>query len=178
MAKIYEDIRQTRPFSRPEREIAVTLIRTADVFQHTLERALAPYASSPEQYNVLRILRGAGERGLPTLEIAARMLSRSPNITRMLDKLVAKQLARRLRSRNDRRVVLITLTPQGIELLQKLDSAVEQALDNFPQLSKPEMQNLVTLLDRIREEFAVKTVKERSREKFASAQAVSTSEIS
>ncbi len=85
MAKIYAEIKQSKPLRVPGQEAHITILRTADVLRHAVERAMSPFAISSEQYNVLRILRGAGGAGLATLEIADRMLSRSPNITRLVD---------------------------------------------------------------------------------------------
>src|SRR5690349_17277825 len=101
MARIYDEIKQSKPFRVRGQEAHVSILRTADVLGHAVERAISPFGLSLEQYNVLRILRGAGDSGLPTLEIAARMISRSPNITRLLDKLIDKGLARRARSEED-----------------------------------------------------------------------------
>lgn len=165
MPKIYEEIKQTKPFRVPGQEAHITIVRTADVVQHAVERALSPFGISAEQFNVLRILRGAGDTGLPTLEIADRMVSRSPNITRLLDKLLVKKLARRVRSRQDRRVVVISITPPGVELLARLDRVVDEVFERFPPTTKAEMQTLLDVLDRIRDHLAVKTAKELSSEK-------------
>ena len=129
---------------------------------HAIERSLSAFGLSNEQYNALRILRGAGENGLPTLEISSRMLSRSPNITRLLDKLIAKKLVRRSRPKEDRRVVIVSVTPQGLELLSHLDKVVDNVFNNFPPTTNAEMETLVDALDRIREHMAVKTTAELS----------------
>ncbi len=165
MTGIYEEIKQTKPFTSRGHEASVTIMRTADVLQHAVERAMSPFGISNEQFNVLRILRGAGESGLPTLEISSRMISRSPNITRLLDKLIAKKFVRRIRSRQDRRVVVISITPLGLELLARLDLVLEEVFQKFPRTTNAEMQTLLELLDRIREHLAVKTAKELSLEK-------------
>ena len=167
MVKIYEEIKQTKPFRVHGLEANITILRTADVLHHAVERAMAPFGISHQQFNILRILRGAGDSGLPTLEIASRMVSRSPNITRLMDKLIAKKLARRIRSRQDRRVVVISITPQGGELLVRLDRVVDEVFEKFPPTTKAEMRTLLELLDRIREHMAVKTAKELSLEKAA-----------
>src|SRR5712692_4866971 len=108
---------------------AVQRARPGGPHHHPAHRR-GPAACSGE--GPLRILRGAGEGGLPTLEIANRMISRSPNITRLLDKLIAKKLARRIRSRQDRRVVVISITSQGGELLARLDRVVDEVFEKFP----------------------------------------------
>ena len=165
MPKIYEEIKQHKPLRSPGQVAAITIFRTADVVRHAVERSLSPFGLSNEQYNVLRILRGAGESGLPTLEISDRMLSRSPNITRLIDRLIAKKLARRSRPKEDRRVVIVSLTPQGLELLAHLDGVVDQAFDSFPPTTKAEMETLLEVLDRVREHMAVKTAAELSADK-------------
>jgi len=167
MTRIYEEIKQTKPHKIHGQEAHITILRTADVLGHAVERVLAPFGISHEQFNVLRILRGAGDGGLPTLEIANRMISRSPNISRLMDKLIAKKLARRIRSRQDRRVVVISITPEGSELLVQLNRVVDQVFEKFPPMTKIEMETLLDLLVRIRERLAVKTAKEMSLEKSA-----------
>ena len=160
MPKIYEEIRQHKPLRTPGQVAVITIFRTADVVRHAVERSLSPFGLSNEQYNVLRILRGAGDNGLPTLEIADRMLSRSPNITRLIDRLITKKLGRRSRLKEDRRVVIVTLTPQGLELLSHLDGVVDHVFDSFPSTTKAEMEILLDVLDRVREQMAVKTAAE------------------
>jgi DNA-binding MarR family transcriptional regulator len=165
MPKIYEEIKQKKPLPIPGQAAAITIFRTADVLRHAVERSLSVFGLSNEQYNVLRILRGAGESGLPTLEISSRMLSRSPNITRLIDRLITKKLARRSPSKEDRRVVIVSITPPGLELLAHLDGVMDKVFDNFPPTTKAEMETLLNVLDRIREHMAVKTAAERSLEK-------------
>lgn len=166
--RIYADIRQTRPFARPQQEALVTLTLTADVLRHALERALAPRGISPEQYNVLRILRGAGKAGHPTQEIARRMISRSPNVTRLIDKLVAAGLTRREQGTRDRRQALVRLTPVGRRRLAELDRLVEALLGRV-DLSDRDSTTLVRLLDRVRTRVACPTVAEVNRERSAGA---------
>lgn len=169
MPKIYEEIKQNKPQRSPAQMAVITIFRTADVLRHAVERSLSAFGLSNEQYNVLRILRGAGENGLPTLEISSRMLSRSPNITRLLDKLIAKKLARRTRPKQDRRVVIVSVTAQGLELLAHLDEVVDEVFENFPPTTNAEIETLVEVLDRIREHMAVKTTVELSLKKTKAA---------
>lgn len=163
VSRIYGEIRQTRPFDRAERELAVVILRTGDVLHHSVDRALAPWGLSNEQYNALRILRGAGAAGHPTLEISRRLISRSPNITRLLDKLIAKGLARRDRDARDRRQAVIRLTPKGGELLGKCDGAVHAVVDKLRVLGAAEIKAAVGFLDRVRAAVAVTTVLEELR---------------
>ena len=159
-SRIYGEIRQEKPFGRPEAELAVVLLRTGDVLHHGIDRALAPSGLSNEQYNALRILRGAGERGHPTLEISRRLISRSPNITRLVDKLIDKGLARRDRDAEDRRQAVVRITPAGLKLSARCDQAIDAVLAKLRCLSTAEMKLAVGLLDRIRGAVAVTTVQE------------------
>ncbi len=160
VSRIYSEIRQGKPFGRPEPELAVVLMRTGDVLHHSIDRALAPRGLSNEQYNALRILRGAGKAGHPTLEISARLISRSPNITRLIDKLIEKGLARRDRDAEDRRQAVIRITPEGLKVVSACDQAIEAVLGKLRCLSVSEMKLAVGLLDRIRDAVAVTTVLE------------------
>jgi MarR family transcriptional regulator, organic hydroperoxide resistance regulator len=108
----------------PEQEVFLGIQRTADVLMRDLEEVLKPSGLSATQYNVLRILRGAGDDGLPCGGIGVRMLTRDPDITRLLDRLEARKLIRRHRSSEDRRVVLANVTASGLGLLKELDEPV------------------------------------------------------
>src|SRR6188768_3244931 len=119
--RLREEIKQTKPFQDRTHAAALALILTADQSRRFMEILLAPVGISAEQYNVLRILRGAGEKGLPTLEIAARLLERNPGITRLVDKLEAKNLVCRARCATDRRQVFCTITDAGVDLLNNMD---------------------------------------------------------
>jgi len=157
-SRIYSEIRQSRPFDRAEQELGVVLLRTGDVFHHSIDRALAPWGLSNEQYNALRILRGAGKDGHPTLEISRRLISRSPNITRLLDKLIDKGLARRDRDTEDRRQATIRITSEGVKLSASCDQAIDSVLRKLRCLSGEEMKIAVGFLDRVRDAVAVRTV--------------------
>ena len=104
-----------------------------------------------QQYNVLRILRGAGTEGLPTLEIAARMIEQAPGVTRLLDRLERQDLVRRMRCREDRRQVLCTISARGRACLADLDGPLAQANDtSLGALAGAEVATLIRLLDAVR----------------------------
>ncbi len=106
---------------------------------------------TPQQYNVLRILRGAGKDGLPTLEIASRMIERAPGITRMIDRLERKELVERERRPGDRRQVLCRITATGRTLLRSLDKPIEKLDEELlSALSIAESKELIRLLDKVR----------------------------
>lgn len=152
---IRRELRQTKPFPSPGQEAAVTLLRTADVIRADLERTLAPFGITPQQYNVLRILRGSHPARLPTLEIAERMIERAPGITRLLDRLEAAGHVGRERCREDRRRVLVSITRKGLATLAATDEPVNHIEGaRLAHLPKADLARLVALLDRIREERA------------------------
>jgi DNA-binding MarR family transcriptional regulator len=109
-----------------EEQAYVALLRTADRLQGEFADALKPHGLSPTQYNALRVLRGAGEEGLRTSELGARMINRDPDITRLVDRLEKRRLVARSRGKSDRRVVRASITAAGLELLNGLDAAVGQ----------------------------------------------------
>lgn len=149
------EIRQSRPFQSVGHEAAVTLIRTAAVLTSRGAELLAGSGLTPPQYNVLRILRGAGAEGLPTLAIGERMLDLSPGVTRLVDRLEKGGLVARERSAADRREVRCRITPAGLALLKKLDGPIDAADRALvSQLSPAEQRTLVRLLDIVRDSAA------------------------
>ena len=151
MSPLQKEIRQGKPFRSRGQEVVVALIRTADLVRRTVGRVLEPYDITLQQYNVLRILRGAGEQGLPTLEIGERMVEHAPGVTRLLDRLEAKGLVRRQRCPEDRRQVLCWLTPAGAELVAKLDEPVDSAdAEAVAMLGPEDQERLLRLLDAVR----------------------------
>jgi MarR family transcriptional regulator, organic hydroperoxide resistance regulator len=151
LSPILREIRQSKPFRSKGQEVLVALLRTADVVRRAISRVLEPYDITPQQYNVLRILRGAGEQGLPTLEIADRMIEQAPGVTRLLDRLEAKGWVRRQRCPEDRRQVLCWLTPAGLDLVTQLDEPVESAdAEAVAELSPEDQDHLLRLLDAVR----------------------------
>lgn len=150
--KILKEIKQTRPFPSLEAEAAVNLARTADAVLRGMEAALKPWELSVAQFNVLRILRGAGAPGLPCGEIAARMVTRDPDITRLLDRLEARGLIGRARDTRDRRVVLTHILPAGRRILGAVDGPIETANARcLGRLGARRLRQLVTLLEAVRE---------------------------
>ena len=148
---LQREIGQKRPFRSSSQEAVLGILRTADVVRRFLARVLEPYDVTPQQYNVLRILRGAGDEGLPTLTIGERMLEDSPGVTRLVDRLVAKGLVSRARSREDRRQVLCRIAPPGLDLLAQIDGLVDAQDDAaLGILTLDEQKVLIRLLDRIR----------------------------
>ena len=152
MAKrLAEEIKQTRPFRSLEEQVALGLARTTDAMSRGIEALLKGSGLTPTQYNVLRILRGAGAAGLSCGEVGARMITRDPDLTRLLDRLLARELVTRERDTKDRRVVTTRITKAGLALLAKLDGPVDahhrQALGH---LGEERLRALAQLLDEAR----------------------------
>ena len=150
---VAEEIRQRIPLSRGQ-EAMVALLKTADDIRHYFAHRLAPDGITLQQYNVLRILRGAGSDGLPTLDIAERMVERHPGVTRLVDRLIGKGLVERRRGVEDRRQVFCSITPEGLALLTRLDGEFE-AGDRLIRAVLPgdDLTSLIERLDRVREGF-------------------------
>ena len=130
----------------------VALLRTADKMKTYFETIFAPFEITGQQYNVLRILRGAEPEGLPTLTIAERMIERTPGITRMIDRLEAKGLVGRELRPTDRRYAYCRVTEKGLNLLELLDEPVEVANQTaFHGLSETELEQLTALLMKTRQ---------------------------
>lgn len=110
----------------PEEAAFLDLLRTSDLLSRGPAQFLKSEDLSPTQYNVLRILRGAPAEGLPCGEIADRMITRDPDITRLLDRLEKRELISRCRETKDRRMVVARITPQGLKLLARLDEPVQE----------------------------------------------------
>ena len=149
---IQAELKQTRPFKSRGQEATIALLRTASVINRALERVVEPAGLSLATYNALRIVRGAGTSGIPTLAIRERMIDEGTTITRLLDKLEAAGLIRRERSLPDRRQVLCFVTPEGRRLLDSLDPKVD-ALDEevTGELSETRLGTFIDLLDDIRQ---------------------------
>jgi MarR family transcriptional regulator, organic hydroperoxide resistance regulator len=146
-----DEITQSRPFRSDAQEAALSLLRTASVVSRRFARVVEPHGISLSQYNVLRILRGAGADGLPTLAIRDRMIDEGSTVTRLLDKLEQAGLVSRDRSRPDRRQVLCQITPAGEALLATLDPDVDAAdAAATGMLTDDERRALIALLRAVR----------------------------
>jgi MarR family transcriptional regulator, organic hydroperoxide resistance regulator len=146
-----EALQLTRPFRSPAQEAGISIVRAADALRRTLAGVIEPQGITLQQFNVLRILRGAGPDGLPTLAVGERMIERMPGITRLLDRLEADGLVSRRRCSEDRRRVYAMITEVGLELLARLDEPVARAEDEiFAGFGDGELRTLIGGLDRVR----------------------------
>lgn len=150
--RLRDEIKQTRPFSSLEQEAYLSLGRTWAVLEHATAEALKPHGITPTQYNVLRILRGAGEKGLCRSEVMERMIARVPDATRLLDRMEAADLIVRQRSTEDRRFVTTRISDEGLRLLDELDGEVLQLHQRqFAALDEKGLRELIELLGHARQ---------------------------
>lgn len=134
-----------------EGELFVSLQRTADALAQEIEKILKARGLTGPQYNVLRILRGAGPEGLACHGIGERMITRDPDMTRLLDRLESRGLIQRERQAQDRRVVKTRITAAGLDLLKTLDQPVRELhLRQFRHVPAARLRTLAELLDEIR----------------------------
>ena len=148
---VQSEIRQNKPFRSTAQEATIALLRTASVVNRTLARVVEPSGLSLAQYNALRIIRGAGTGGIPTLSIRERMIEEGTTITRLLDKLEEAGLIRRERSYPDRRQVLCFVTDTGRALLDTLDPQVDSADEAVVStLSDAQLDRFIEVLDVVR----------------------------
>jgi DNA-binding MarR family transcriptional regulator len=148
---VQAEIRQSRPFRSLRQEATVALLRTASVVSRAMARVIEPYGLSLAQYNALRIIRGAGSAGIPTLAIRERMIDEGTTITRLLDKLESAGYIERERSYPDRRQVICRATAEGGRLMDELDPLVDTADEAVTAVLEPgRLEQFIDLLDDIR----------------------------
>lgn len=151
MSKLQTEIKKRRPFESPAEEAFLNLVRTYGVLEADFLRLFKQHGISEPKYNVLRILRGAGGDGLPSLEIASRMITRVPDVTRIVDRLETQGLVKRSRRSDDLRVVIVSITKKGIDLLTRLDEPVKQLhCRQLQHMTRGELEELSRLLEKAR----------------------------
>ena len=149
--KLKQEIKQKRPFAGVQDEAVLAILRTADQLAFASADIFRGANLSPSQYNVLRILRGSAPEGLPCGEISERMIRRDPDLTRLLDKLEARGLVTRARGTTDRRVVLASITDEGLELLASLDEPVEESIRGaLAHVPEGRLRTLIDILEEVR----------------------------
>jgi DNA-binding MarR family transcriptional regulator len=148
---IREELKQTKPFQSVPQEALLSIARTADVVSQKTENFLKPWKISATQYNVLRILRGAGPNGLRCGEIGERMIAHDPDITRLLDRMEKAGWVERARDSQDRRVVMTHVNRRGLELLKEIDEPLEDFTQELGRnVSEKRFRELIDTLDEIR----------------------------
>lgn len=153
--KLQHELGKRQPFNCPEEEAFLGIIRTADVLHRTAAEMFKPHDLSPTQYNVLRILRGtcpAGTSGLPCGAIADHMLTKDPDMTRLLDRLEKRGLISRARAEQDRRVVRTCITEKGLSVLAELDPLIADChRKHLGHMDEQRLRQLIDLLETARE---------------------------
>jgi MarR family transcriptional regulator, organic hydroperoxide resistance regulator len=153
--KLQHELGKRKPFECAEEEAFLSIIRTADVLARTASEMFKPHDLSPTQYNVLRILRGtcpAGTSGLACGTIADQMLTRDPDMTRLLDRLEKRGLISRSREEKDRRVVRTCITDKGLDVLKELDPVIADChRKQLGHMSGEQLRQLIELLEVARE---------------------------
>jgi DNA-binding MarR family transcriptional regulator len=149
---LQRELNKKNAFDVPEQEVFLNLLRTTSLMENIAERFFRVHGLSIATYNVLRILRSAGKDGKTCSQVGEDMVARVPDVTRLVDRLEEAGMVKRARERDDRRVVRVTLTPKGLELLTKLDEpVVELHRQQLGHMSKAELTELSRLLERSRE---------------------------
>ena len=149
--RIQDEIQQTRPFASAAEEAFLNVQRTANVLGAESAEVLRDHDLTPTQYNVLRILRGAGEQGLTAGDIAARMVTRDPDVTRLIDRLEKRGLVDRWRCTEDRRVVWTRISTNGLGVIEALDGPVSaQHQARLGHMTDARLALLIELLEEAR----------------------------
>lgn len=134
-----------------EDQVFVAVLKAADHLGQQAEQMLKSHGLTGTQYNVLRILRGAGPEGLPCKSVGDRMISHDPDMTRLLDRMEKRGLITRERQKDDRRVVKTRVTQQGLEILKRLDLPVlEMHKRQFEHVTQAKLKQLHALLEELR----------------------------
>ena len=149
-SRLQAEIKQTKPFPNRSSEALLSVLRTAAVLEHHLNEALRPCGITALQYNVLRILRGAGPDGWCGREISERLVSKVPDVSRLLDRMESMQLLRRERDATDRRHVTARITPKGLRVLEEATTTLQPTERRFDHLDAKRLQHVVDGLADIR----------------------------
>ena len=151
-SKLQSELKQSRPFPNLETEVVLNVVRTHEVLRAPHDALMKEHALSGPTYNVLRILRGAGNTGLSCGDISERMVTRVPDVTRLLDRLLDRGLVQRERSEEDRRVVLSRITERGLDVLAELDEPITELQKSLlAHMSRGELEQFLRLMERVRE---------------------------
>jgi DNA-binding MarR family transcriptional regulator len=151
-SRLQAEIKQTKPFPRRSSEALLSVLRTAALLEHRVNEVLRPHGITELQYNVLRILRGAGPDGWCGREISARLVSKVPDVSRLLDRMEGMQLLRRERDATDRRHVTARITPRGLRVLDEATPELEAfERERFGHLDGERLQHVIDGLADIRD---------------------------
>lgn len=147
-SKLQNELKPNKPFESLQEEALLNIIKTTEVFSWRASSLFKEIGLTATQYNVLRILRGAGNEGLLCREISERMFTKDPDITRLLDRLESRGLISRNRDNRDRRAITVKITDQGLEALKSLDKPItEHHQQLLGHLTQKQLQQLISLLE-------------------------------
>jgi DNA-binding MarR family transcriptional regulator len=150
-SSLKEELRQNKPFTSLEEEALLSIVRTSAVLMDSVELLLRPYGITATQYNVLRILRGSEPDGLGRNDLRDRMLTRMPDVTRLLDRMEAAGLVERVRGEEDRRMVTTRITKSALRLLANLDPVVvSDQKRRFEGAAERDLRSLIDTLALLR----------------------------
>jgi MarR family transcriptional regulator, organic hydroperoxide resistance regulator len=145
------ELKQKVPFPSREQEAYLSLLRTTDALETQVEAWLKEFGLTGTQYNALRILRGAGSEGLPCREIGERMITRDPDITRLLNRLEDRGFVQRTRAKHDRRVIYGKIAAAGLRLLREMDGPLEKyGREMLRHVGQEKLKQLIELLELVR----------------------------
>lgn len=147
--RIEDEIKQAK-FKSEFEKLAINLAFTHAHFENQFAQAVKTMNTTPEQYNVLRILKGQHPKPISVKDIQSRMISKMSNTSRLIDKLKDKGFVKRVECEHDRRAVDINLTPEGIEHLDLLSKTIEPMQRGYQALSETEAKQVNELLDKLR----------------------------
>ncbi len=149
--KLQDEIHQTKPFARKSSEALLSILRTATVLEHEQNEALRPHGITNTQYNVLRMLQGAGKSGLCGRDISDRLISKVPDVSRLLDRMEELDLLSRERDAGDRRHVTARISPKGRRLLIQATPDLEAVEHKrFEGIGHRTVAALVSALEKVR----------------------------
>ena len=150
-ATLKSELKQRQPFRIPEEEAYLNILKTCNELNSEFFRFFKSFGISPVQYNILRILRGAESEGLSGVEIESRLVTKEPDITRLIDRLEKMSFVRRVRSNSDRRVIYIKINEKGIRTLKEMDEPVLNLLKKLlGHLSSKELSEVTNLMVKAR----------------------------
>lgn len=148
---LQKQLKKEQPFESLELETFLNLLRTHNMIAAAPGRLMKRHGLSSAQYNILRILQASSGKGLPCLEIVQQMVTRVPDITRLVDRLADAQLVERNRSESDRRVVMISITPKGREVVEDIrEPLLDTHRQNLGHMTEEELSQLNQLLVKAR----------------------------
>lgn len=152
MTTLKEELKTNLDFANIQHEVFLSLMVTVDRMSRRHSDFMSEFGISQKQYNILRILRGAGEQGIPVMEIGRRMIEKSPDVSRIIDRLIDLGFVKRRRQRKDRRVVIVTISDKGLALLSKMDDPVQkEVIDTLRHVEESDLHNLKDLLEKVRD---------------------------